>query len=873
MKSHALLLLFFMLISCQAKKNIFKNNNSSNEIILEQTLPEVNISSRIENKTYKESRQRYFDLLHTKLEVSFNFEKQQLYGNANLTMKPYFYSSNLIQLDAKMFDIHDVKISYKNIEKTLKYSYDSSVLKITLDRLYQANEIINIKIKYTANPNRIKEEGSNAITDRKGLYFINPDGKDKNKPTQIWTQGETESSSCWFPTFDNPNERCTQEITITVPNKYKTLSNGVLINSKLNNDGTRSDYWNMDKPHAPYLFMMAIGDFAVVNDKWQNKELNYYVEPKYKDDAKSIFKYTPEMLSFFSNILGVEYPWQKFSQVIVRDFVSGAMENTTAVVYGDFCQRTTRENIDENPAEEVIAHEMFHHWFGDYVTAESWSNLTLNESFADYSEYLWKEHKYGKDAAEYHAMLSERAYMAQSNYNNHPLVNFYYDKRDDMFDAHSYNKGGLILHMLRNEVGDTAFFAALNEYLTTNAYSAAEAHQLRLSFEKITGKDLNYFFNQWYFTEGHPILTFKHDFDATNKTLKINIQQDSLNQKTIYQLPFTIKYYNKNENGMIEVHSKKILINTANTDINLPCITKPIYVNYDSENIVLCKKKELEKTSENYYWEYVFGNFKERWESLNYFRNKQNNDTSAYAIMKKALEDNASDIRKRALEDILIKSTELTGLLKKIAKNDKSTLVRAQAINRLGETKDENLLSFFQQFEQDSSYAVISATINAAYNINKQIGYKIALKNKNEESKTLKNQVATIIAQQCNADDWQYIKQYAEVDNNNNFAQINNVYEYLIRSQNNIIINEGIETLKNLALQSEPWYSRNIAYSYLKKWRDETKLKLDENNLSNKNDLDKIYSKINVAIDLIRTEEKNEKLKEIYSTDVELEKK
>ncbi len=233
------------------------------------------------------------------------------------------------------------------------------------------------------------------------MYFINADGSDKNKPTQIWTQGETEASSCWFPTIDAPNQKTSQEIYITVPNKFVTLSNGKLI-SQTKNGNNRTDYWKMDQKHAPYLFFMGVGEYEIIKDSYKNIPVNYYVEKEYAPYAKDIFGLTPEMIGFFSDKLGVEYPWNKYSQIVGRDYVSGAMENTTAVIHGEQAYQKPGQLIDENVQENTIAHELFHHWFGNLVTSESWSNLTLNESFANYSEYLWREHKYGKVDAEMH---------------------------------------------------------------------------------------------------------------------------------------------------------------------------------------------------------------------------------------------------------------------------------------------------------------------------------------------------------------------------------------------------------------------------------------------------------------------------------------
>ncbi|WP_233901613.1 M1 family metallopeptidase, partial [Tenacibaculum piscium] len=481
---------------------------------------------------YKAETAKIHDLIHTKLKVDFNFKEKQLNGEEWLTVKPHFYQTDKITLDAKAMIIHQISMN----NQKLAYNYDDSKLIIDLPRTYKKSEEFTIYIKYTARPEKVQQKGSNAITSAKGLYFINPTGLDKNKPTQIWTQGETEASSCWFPTIDAPNQKTSQEIYITVPNKYVTLSNGKLENQQKNNNGTRTDYWNFKQKHAPYLFFMGVGEYEIIKDNYKNIPVDYYVEKKYAPHAKAIFGNTPEMLAFFSKITGIEYPWNKYAQIVGRDYVSGAMENTTAVIHGEKAYQMPGQLIDENIHENTIAHEAFHHWFGNLVTAESWSNLTVNESFANYSEYLWREYKYGKNDADAHLLEDIEAYKNGQNFDKH-LVRFNYHDKEDMFDAVSYNKGGAILHMLRNYLGDDAFYAGLNTYLTTNKYSTAEAHQLRLAFEKVSGKDLNWFFNQWYFNSGHPKLAVSYDYNKLRKTVTVNIKQE---QENTFKFPFVI---------------------------------------------------------------------------------------------------------------------------------------------------------------------------------------------------------------------------------------------------------------------------------------------------------------------------------------------
>ena len=462
---------------------------------------------------YRAENTRYHDLIHTKLEVHFDWERQYLLGTALLELKPHFYSQDQLILDAKGFDIKSVQLVDGGKTATLNFDYDGQKLRIALDRTYNRNEHYFVSIEYTAKPNELDAGGSEAITSDKGLYFINPTGSDKNKPRQIWTQGETEASSCWFPTIDSPNQRTTQEIYITVSEEFVTLSNGQLVYSRGNNDGTRTDYWKMEQPHAPYLFMMAIGEFAIVKDQWEGKEVSYYVEPSYEKYARAIFGNTPEMMTYFSDLLNYPYPWSKYSQVVVRDYVSGAMENTTASVFMEDLQVDTRYLLDDN-WDGIIAHELFHQWFGDLVTCESWSNLTLNEAFATYSEYLWVEHHLGKEEAAYIGHEQAESYFQESIEKKVDLIRFYYDDKEDLFDNHSYAKGGRVLHMLRAHLGDEAFFEALHQYLSDYAGQPVEVHHLRLAAEHVSGQDLNWFFNQWFLDSGHPVLQIQTEYQG-----------------------------------------------------------------------------------------------------------------------------------------------------------------------------------------------------------------------------------------------------------------------------------------------------------------------------------------------------------------------
>lgn len=726
----------FLLNSCKSVKKTDQSKSPSLQITspkIEHAKGEYHPSETLKN-----------DLLHTKLEVSFNWEKQYLNGIATLTFKPYFYPQDSLILDAKGMDVHEVKLvtpsvvvgadgvkfSTTEINHKLIYSYDQKLLKIKLDKTYSRKDTFLVSIKYTAKPNELPKGGSQAITSDIGLYFINPVGKDGDKPQQIWTQGETEASSCWFPTIDSPNEKTTQEMYITVENNFTVLSNGRFMSSINNKNGTKTEYWKQELPHAPYLFMMAIGEFAVVKDKWRNLEVSYYVEPKYEKYAKAIFGHTPEMMEFFSTRLGYKYPWAKYSQVVVRDYVSGAMENTSATIFMEALQSDERALADDN-WETIIAHELFHHWFGDLVTCESWSNLPLNESFANYSEYLWMEHKHGVDAADHHGENEAEEYYDEATRKQVPLIRYRYIDKEDMFDRHSYNKGGRILHMLRKYVGDEAFFESLRRYLSTHEYKPVEVHDLRLAFEQVTGQDLNWFFNQWFLSSGHPELKVNHTYSSGLLQVSVKQTQDTLHTP-VYRLPVKMDIW---VNGIKTTHS--IMITKSEQVFEIPVMAQPNLVLFDSE-LQLLGKIDHEKSIEELVFQYKnYDRYLARRYALeNLFSDNSANNTSVSPqkketvahkspfenpqvkeILSASLGDSFWAIRNIALDQFSIYPmadfSKYLSKIENIALSDSKPPVRAKAINLLSSYSNKEYIHVYKKaLNEQISYSVIGAGLS-----------------------------------------------------------------------------------------------------------------------------------------------------------------
>ncbi|OJJ14956.1 alanyl aminopeptidase [marine bacterium AO1-C] len=712
-----ILVLGNLLVGCQSSKIATKQTNTLADSLNKNEIKTDSVEAA-PLLPLRASNRRLYDLLHTKLAIKFDWKKQHVIGQATLLLRPYFYSQDSVVLDAKGFDIHSVKlITTKNeeeFEQDLKYQYNQRKLTIRLDKPYQRQESFTLEIDYTAKPEELPQGGSDAITSDKGLYFINPTGKTPNLPQQIWTQGETEASSCWFPTIDSPNERCTQEMYITVNKKFKTLSNGELVYSRENADNTRTDYWRMDLPHAPYLFMLAVGDFAVYKDKWKDKAVSYYVDKPFLKYAPSIFGRTPEMIGFFSKKLNYPFPWNKYAQVVVHQFVSGAMENTTASVFNEGLQIDDRALLDAH-WDGIIAHELFHQWFGNLVTCESWGQLPLNEAFANYSEYLWAEHKYGVEDADYLAQIELRGYLTEADNKQVPLIRYRYAHREDMFDAHSYNKGGRVLHMLRKYVGDEAFWRSLNLYLTQNKFKSVEIGQLRQAFEQTTGEDLRWFFNQWFFHAGHPAIRVNHRYENGQVTLTTEQVNDSAD--FVYRLPLKVAIWS---NGKRKVFP--ILIDKTQQEFTFRVSQKPNLVVFDAEQQLLgliAHKKTDEELAYQYAKEPTY---KARMEVLDRLFNREQLSPILEKTILKALNDPFWAIRQRAIEKIAgtntLQTLATTNTLLKIAQSDPKTLVRASAITSLASFANKtnaasSLQSLYESSLKAKSYAVVGAALDA----------------------------------------------------------------------------------------------------------------------------------------------------------------
>jgi aminopeptidase N len=697
----------------------------SSDTLQKTDLDTITVTASAGPAVYRASAPRIWDIIHTRVALTFDRKEKTADAREWIKLRPYFYATDTVVLDAKDMRIDSVLQTGKKGNTALSYSYENDELKIKLGKTYKSTDTIELYLRYTAMPYTAKHGGSSAITDDKGLYFINTDGQSPSKPAHIWTQGETESNSKWMITIDKPNTRFTTQIELTVPDSLTTLSNGALVKQTKLKGGLRTDIWKMNMPIQAYAVMFAIGKYTVVKEKWQQKEVSYYVEPAYGPYAKEMFGYTPEMMTYFSQKTGVAYPWNKYSQVAVRDYVSGAMENTTASLFGEFMNQTSREMKDKD-YEDIVAHELFHQWFGDYVTCESWSNLTMNESFANYGEQLWRTYKHGKNSGDELAWNDLQIYLGSSRAHDPELVRFHYDGREEMFDAISYNKGGAILRYLNWLTGDAAFEKAMKIYLTKNALQSAEAHNWRLAVEEATGLDWNWFFNQWYYHESHPILKVSYEYDDNAGQLKVEVKQIQDDSTIVYHLPLKTKIVYGAEQTTIDWD---ITRRTQTFTYPYHGTVKPV-LTPDAAHVLPGELRE-NKTSDNWLAQYLTADGYVDKRLAVMAAGKHLSDSSAQVIIDLALSDNLASIRRTTLGQLSRVQRDKyrrrwTDRIMEMATSDADNKVRAEAYDVLGSWKTYKAKQIMLAAVWDSSYAVAGNALEALERIDKDTAYAVA---------------------------------------------------------------------------------------------------------------------------------------------------
>jgi aminopeptidase N len=419
-----------------------------------------------------------------------------------------------LELDAAELDIKSVFMAGKK----LPFRLSDDRLAIKLPKSLREGEKANVAITYSARP-------------RKGFYFIAPDKHYPEKSVEAWTQGETEEARHWFPCIDHPQVKFTADITVVVPEGFVAIANG---RQEKVEKGRKWKYrWITGSPQPAYLTSVVVGKYVEINEG----SLYFYVPPEMAHDAKRTFDRTGDMVEFFENYLGTKYPFEKYAQVCVQDFVYGGMENSSCTTLTLDTLHDKKAHVDFS-SDYLVSHELAHQWFGDLVTCRDWQHVWLNEGFATYCEALYWEASRGVEEFHYYVLQTADDYLeeAASRYTR-PIVTKTYKHPDELFDRHAYEKAGTVLHMLRHHVGDAHFRRSLKTYLQRFGGGVAETDDLRRIFELETGKSLQQFFDQWIYREGHPEL--KVEFSTAAGAAKIKVEQ--MQQGEPFAFPLEIR--------------------------------------------------------------------------------------------------------------------------------------------------------------------------------------------------------------------------------------------------------------------------------------------------------------------------------------------
>eukprot|EP01132_Coremiostelium_polycephalum_P000346 gene346-439_t len=522
---------------------------------------------------------KYYDLIHTKLELKFDEANPHLHGIATLQVKPHFYTQQEIVLDVRNLAIRHVCIpgSSQQEKQLCDYVHRGHQLAVTLDRFYTQEEIVTLEIGYALCHR--KEQMSVLAPIRGEGDGVMADGIPGKQGLQMWPQHGSDYLVDWFPTLDMPNQRCTQELYITVHDTLQTLSNGTLVYTALNEDQTRTDYWHMELPHPPHLFMLAIGQWKEVMAEWNDIPISYCTDMG-TEPTEGVPPPLTDMLQYFSERWDYPYPWPKYSQLLIKGQQYTEVGGTTAMVL-------TEGMLSAAPGhpvgvEEMLAKAICRHWFGSLVSCESRSQRCFNEAFAALGVHAWYESTYGPQIRDRFIVRSVDCYVQEVQ--NKPLGAVIADGKDVMrsSDAIQYHKSVLIFHMLKNYLGEEAFVQSLNQYLKKHAFATADMHQVRKVFEEVSGQDLSWFFHQWFLVPGHPELKIEWGYQEGHLLLKIWQKQAA--PSPIYQLPLAVDVWGK---GSKERYH--IMIDKAYQEIRWPMQEEPELVYVDKRYMLIGK--------------------------------------------------------------------------------------------------------------------------------------------------------------------------------------------------------------------------------------------------------------------------------------------
>ena len=680
-----------------------------------------------------------FDQQNIRLDLRFDFARQQAIGTETITLAPTVNGLKRVDLDAAFMVFESAKLA-KGAPLTFNYDDKKERLSINLDRAYKPGEEITIVIAYhtvKVPPERF------ALIGGGGLNFILPRSDDPTRPKQAWTQGESEANHFWFACFDHPNDFVTTEIVATVEKPLSVISNGKLVSTKENSDGTRTFDWKMDAPHATYLTSVVVGEYKAVTGEYAGVPVLTYVYPNEFQEGTVTAARLPEMVKFFSEKTGVKYPYAKYAQTMARDF-GGGMENISATTQTDNMIHDARTELDLT-SDSLESHELAHQWFGDYLTCRSWSDIWLNESFATYFQAMWDEHHLGHDDFLYSDVKSnqDQYFGAWNRGQRRPIVTKNYANPDAVFDTYAYPRGGAVLHMLRTFLGEDNWWRSINHYLTKYAHQPVETAEFRIAIEETTGQPMDWFFDEWVYKMGHPIFRVTQSYDAAKKELTLNVRQEQkpdpewqFPQVGFFQTPVDIEIGSANNTRVerVQIEPKE------DQSFKFAADSEPLLVGFDY-NGTLIKEVHFNKTTDQLLYQLSYDkDVLGRIWALSQLSSRMNDEKTATAerasirtaIAAAATKDEFWGTRFEAATSLNGSKDARDALL--AATKDKDARVRTRAVTSLAATKDAALADTYAQLINDQSYGVIRAAAVALGQTKSAAAYDALVKLINQAS-------------------------------------------------------------------------------------------------------------------------------------------
>ena len=653
-------------------------------------------------------RSRDIDQRHIRLELGFDFDKRVLTGRAVLHLSP-FRPLARVALDAAEMTVRQVRLlggRTADEDRVLEHESRGRQLIVTLDREYGRGEPFQLAVEYQVNQ------------PRHGAHFVVPDESEPSQPRMVWTQSEPEYARYWFPCVDSPVDRLTSEIIATVPSSFVVLSNGALKQQTDNEDGTHTWHWTQVKSHVPYLMSVVAGDFEVYEQEWDGIPILSYVPRGSLEEAARSFQKTPLMMAFFSERIGVRYPWPKYAQICVDEYMWGGMEHTSATTLTTRTLHDERADLDTS-SHPLVAHELVHQWFGDLLTCKDWGELWLNESFATYFTTLWREHDQGWDEATWARHRDGESYKAEDRRYRRSIVNYRYHEPNVMFDRHSYPKGGRVLHMLRFVLGDDLFWESIRRYVAVNQHRTVETADLRIAVEDATGQGLNWFFDQWVHHGGHPDFSVSWSWDEQTKTVTVTVKQTQQTDDVTprFRMPAEIELASHSASKIHRVNLSK-----AEETFHFQQDKRPTRVCFDPRDWIL-KTLTVEKSREEWldqlaYSEHVMPRVRAA-EKLSDFKADPEVIT---ALVTAATNDPFWAVREQAVKTLSgSNGDEVHQTLLAVSRDDQKSNVRRQAITALKKFKnDETVTTLRRAITDDPSYYVTAAALRSLVAVDRE---------------------------------------------------------------------------------------------------------------------------------------------------------